>query len=104
MSYDKAIQILSSAERQFEFPISWGHDLQTEHERYLTETYFKKAVFVYDWPLEIKAFYMRRNDDKKTVAAMDLIGASNRRAHRGQCSRRAFRGSNRSDKIQRRLT
>lgn len=73
VSYDKAIQILSSAEQQFEFPISWGHDLQSEHEHYLTETYFKKAVFVYDWPLEIKAFYMRRNDDKKTVAAMDLL-------------------------------
>lgn len=73
VSYDKAIQILSSAEQQFEFPISWGHDLQTEHERYLTEIYFKKAVFVYDWPLKIKAFYMRRNDDNKTVAAMDLL-------------------------------
>ena len=73
VSYDKAIQILSSAEQQFEFPISWGHDLQTEHERYLTEIYFKKAVFVYNWPLKIKAFYMRRNDDNKTVAAMDLL-------------------------------
>ena len=73
VSYDKAIQILSSAEQQFEFPIDWGHDLQAEHERYLTETYFKKAVFVYDWPLEIKAFYMRRNDDKKTVKAMDIL-------------------------------
>jgi asparaginyl-tRNA synthetase len=73
LSYDAAIQILSSAEQQFEFPIEWGHDLQAEHERYLTETYFKKAVFVYDWPIEIKAFYMRRNDDSKTVAAMDLL-------------------------------
>lgn len=73
LSYNEAIQILASAEQKFEFPIKWGHDLQAEHERYLTETHFKKAVFVYDWPIEIKAFYMRRNPDNRTVAAMDLL-------------------------------
>ena len=73
LSYNEAIQILASAEQKFEFPIKWGHDLQAEHERYLTETHFKKAVFVYDWPIEIKAFYMRRNVDNRTVAAMDLL-------------------------------
>ena len=55
------------------YKVSWGSDLQTEHERYLTETHFKKPVFVTDWPKEIKAFYMRMNDDNKTVAAMDLL-------------------------------
>ena len=58
---------------KFEYPVSWGIDLQTEHERYLTEQVFKKPVFVIDYPAEIKAFYMRLNDDKKTVAAMDLL-------------------------------
>jgi len=55
------------------FPVSWGCDLQTEHERYLTEKCFKEPVFVTDYPKDIKAFYMRLNDDKKTVAAMDLL-------------------------------
>lgn len=57
----------------FEYPVEWGIDLQTEHERYLTEQIYKKPVFVTDYPVEIKAFYMRLNDDKKTVAAMDLL-------------------------------
>ena len=58
---------------KFEFPVSWGVDLQTEHERYLTEKIFGKPVFVTDYPKEIKAFYMRLNDDGKTVAAVDLL-------------------------------
>ena len=58
---------------QFEYPVSWGIDLQTEHERYLTEKIFGKPVFVTDYPKEIKAFYMRMNDDNKTVAAMDML-------------------------------
>ena len=58
---------------EFEFPVFWGCDLQTEHERYLTEKIFQKPVFVTDYPKEIKAFYMRRNDDGKTVAACDML-------------------------------
>ena len=58
---------------KFEYKVSWGIDLQTEHEKYLTEQIFKKPVFVTDYPKEIKAFYMRQNDDQKTVAAMDLL-------------------------------
>lgn len=58
---------------KFDYPVSWGIDLQTEHERYLTEKIFGKPVFVTDYPKEIKAFYMRMNDDGKTVAAMDML-------------------------------
>lgn len=73
ISYTEAIEILSKNQDKFEFPVKWGADLQTEHERYLTEQIFKKPVFVTDYPKEIKAFYMRLNDDQKTVAAMDLL-------------------------------
>jgi asparaginyl-tRNA synthetase len=73
LPYGEAIEILSSSKQAFEFPAVWGGDLQSEHERYLTETHFQKPVFVYDWPRDIKAFYMRQNDDRKTVAAMDLL-------------------------------
>ena len=59
--------------QKFEYPIAWGEDLQTEHERYLTEVVYQKPIFVTDWPKEIKAFYMRLNDDNKTVAAMDML-------------------------------
>ena len=72
-SYTEAIDILQKSGEKFEYPISWGSDLQTEHERYLTEKHFGKPVFVTDWPKEIKAFYMRMNDDGKTVAAADLL-------------------------------
>ncbi|MFZ7103970.1 MAG: asparagine--tRNA ligase [Peptococcaceae bacterium] len=73
ISYTEAIEILERAGENFAYPVKWGHDLQTEHERYLTERHFKKPVFVIDYPKEIKAFYMRLNDDDKTVAAMDLL-------------------------------
>lgn len=73
VTYTEAIDILEKNKEQFEFPVYWGCDLQTEHERYLTEHVFKKPVFVTDYPKEIKAFYMRLNDDNKTVAAMDLL-------------------------------
>ena len=73
VSYGDAMKLLADSGRQFEYPIGWGQDLQTEHERYLTEEYFKRPVFVYNWPKEIKAFYMRQNDDGKTVAAADLL-------------------------------
>jgi len=71
--YSEAIEILAKSAETFEFTPAWGCDLQTEHERYLAETYFKRPAFIYDWPREIKAFYMRENDDGKTVAAMDLL-------------------------------
>lgn len=73
LEYTKAIEILESADKEFEFKPSYGEDLQTEHERYLTEEHFKKPVFVYNWPKEIKPFYMKLNNDNKTVAAMDLL-------------------------------
>ena len=73
VSYSRAIELLQKAELTFNFPVKWGSDLQTEHERYLTEKVFKKPVFVTDYPKEIKAFYMRLNDDDRTVAAMDLL-------------------------------
>jgi asparaginyl-tRNA synthetase len=73
VTYTKAIEILTQADRSFEYPVEWGADLQSEHERYLAEEYFKKPVIVYDYPIGIKAFYMRANDDGKTVAAMDVL-------------------------------
>lgn len=73
VTYTEAIEILKKNNDNFDYPVEWGTDLQTEHERYLTEQVFKKPVFVTDYPKEIKAFYMRLNDDGKTVAAMDLL-------------------------------
>lgn len=73
LSYTKAIELLLPHAKEFEFPVFWGCDLQSEHERYLTEKIFKKPVFLTDYPKEIKAFYMRLNDDNKTVAAADLL-------------------------------
>ncbi len=73
ITYTEAIELLEKANVEFKYPVSWGADLQTEHERYLTEQVYKKPVFVTDYPKEIKAFYMRVNDDNKTVAAVDLL-------------------------------
>lgn len=73
ITYTQAINVLEKAGKTFAFPVSWGCDLQTEHERYLTEEYCKRPVFVTDYPKDIKAFYMRQNDDGKTVAAADLL-------------------------------
>lgn len=73
ITYTAAVDILKDAREKFEYPVEWGRDLQTEHERYLTEKVFHKPVFVTDYPKEIKAFYMRLNNDNKTVAAMDLL-------------------------------
>ncbi len=72
-SYTEAIEILEKSGKKFEFPVKWGIDLQSEHERYLTEEYFKAPVIVFNYPKEIKAFYMRLNDDEKTVRAMDVL-------------------------------
>ena len=73
LTYTKAIEILKDSGVQFEYPVEWGVDLQSEHERYLTEKVFGKPVFLTDYPKEIKSFYMRINDDGKTVAAADLL-------------------------------
>jgi asparaginyl-tRNA synthetase len=73
MDYTEAIRILEKAKQKFEFPVTWGIDLQSEHERYLTEKHVKKPVIVMNYPKAIKAFYMRVNDDGKTVAAMDVL-------------------------------
>jgi len=86
LPYTEAIDILKKTKKSFEYPVEWGMDIQTEHERFLCEEKFKKPVFVYDYPKIIKPFYMRMNDDNKTVAAMDclvprigeLIGGSQR--------------------------
>ncbi|MBM3193540.1 MAG: asparagine--tRNA ligase [Chlamydiae bacterium] len=73
VSYTEAISILEKANAPFVFPVKWGIDLQSEHERFLTEVHFKGPAIVYNYPKEIKSFYMRRNNDEKTVAAMDLL-------------------------------
>jgi asparaginyl-tRNA synthetase len=73
ISYTEAIQILEQSGQKFEFPVSWGNDLQSEHERYLVEKHFNSPVIVTDYPRGIKAFYMRANDDGKTVRAMDIL-------------------------------
>ena len=73
VTYTDAVEILKASGAKFEFPVFWGCDLQTEHEKYLTEVVYKKPVFVVDYPKEIKAFYMRLNDDGKTVAACDML-------------------------------
>jgi asparaginyl-tRNA synthetase len=72
-SYTEAIEILSKADKKFEFPVEWGLDLQAEHERYLVEQYYKRPVILTDYPKDIKAFYMKQNDDGKTVRAMDVL-------------------------------
>ncbi|MGE5613367.1 MAG: asparagine--tRNA ligase [Bacillota bacterium] len=73
ITYTEAVELLEKEKAEFTYPVKWGCDLQTEHERYLTEKIFKGPVFVTDYPKEIKAFYMRLNDDGRTVAAMDLL-------------------------------
>ncbi len=73
ITYTEAIDILEKSGEKFDFPVKWGIDLQTEHERYLTEKHFNAPVFVIDYPKEIKAFYMKLNKDNKTVSAMDLL-------------------------------
>lgn len=75
LPYTEAVELLKKAPKKFEFPVSWGADLQSEHERYLAEEYFKKPVILINYPKEIKAFYMRENEDGKTVAAMDILVA-----------------------------
>ncbi|MBR0576424.1 asparagine--tRNA ligase [Proteiniclasticum sp. BAD-10] len=73
VTYTEAVELLQKSGKEFDYPVTWGADLQTEHERYLTEVIFQRPIFVTDYPKEIKAFYMRLNDDGKTVAAMDCL-------------------------------
>ena len=73
LTYTEGIKILEQSGRKFEFPVSWGVDLQSEHERYLVEQHFKRPVILTDYPKEIKAFYMKQNDDGRTVRAMDVL-------------------------------
>ncbi len=73
LTYTEGIEILKAANKKFEFPVDWGTDLQSEHERYLVEEHFKRPVILTDYPREIKAFYMKQNDDQKTVRAMDVL-------------------------------
>ncbi|MCU0363498.1 MAG: asparagine--tRNA ligase [Bacteroidales bacterium] len=73
ISYTEAVAILSAADRKWDYPVGWGRDLQAEHERYLVEEHFKKPVILTDYPRDIKAFYMKQNDDGKTVKAMDVL-------------------------------
>jgi asparaginyl-tRNA synthetase len=71
--YTEAVEILMKADTKFEFPVKWGSDLQSEHERYLVEKHYKCPVILTDYPKEIKAFYMKQNDDGKTIRAMDVL-------------------------------
>lgn len=73
VTYTKAIELLIESKHEFEIPVTWGMDLKTEHERYLAENIFKRPVFVTDYPKDIKAFYMKLNEDEKTVRAVDLL-------------------------------
>src|SRR5207248_927483 len=73
LSYTEAVEILERSDQTFEFPVYWGADLQAEHERYLTEKHFNAPVILTDYPASIKAFYMRLNEDRETVAAMDVL-------------------------------
>ena len=73
MTYTEAVDILQGSGRSFEYPVSWGVNLQSEHERYLVEEHVGRPVMVIDYPKEIKAFYMYLNDDERTVAAMDVL-------------------------------
>ncbi len=73
ITYSEAVDVLTKAEKEWEFPVGWGRDLQAEHERYLVEQHYKRPVMVTDYPKEIKAFYMKQNDDGKTVRALDVL-------------------------------
>jgi len=73
LPYTEAVKILEAADRKWEYQVGWGRDLQAEHERFLVETHFKRPVILTDYPREIKAFYMKQNDDGKTVRAMDVL-------------------------------
>ena len=87
VTYTEAVEILEKNNDKFDYKVFWGCDLQTEHERYLTEQVYKRPVFVTDYPKEIKAFYMKLNEDGKNSCGYGLSGAGNRRDHRGKPER-----------------
>ena len=87
LDYDEAVSVLEHCGQDFEFPVAWGRDLQSEHERYLTERHVGGPVVVSNYPKDIKAFYMRLNDDRRTVGAMDVLVPGRRRDHRRQPAR-----------------
>jgi len=102
MDYGEAIRVLERSNEKFEFPVQWGVDLQSEHERYLTEKYAKKPVVVMNYPTAIKAFYFRVNDNGRTVAAMDVVAPGSVRSSAAASARsgsrswaRAWRGIDR---------
>lgn len=96
LDYTEGVEILKASGKKFEFPVDWGCDLQSEHERYLVEEHFRKPVILINYPKEIKSFYMKQNEDGKTVRAMDvlfpkigeIIGGSEREADFGKLSAR----------------
>jgi asparaginyl-tRNA synthetase len=96
LTYTEAVKILEASGRKWEYAVGWGRDLQAEHERYLVETHFKRPVILTDYPMSIKAFYMKQNDDGKTVRAMDvlfpgigeIIGGSQREEEMDKLTRR----------------
>jgi asparaginyl-tRNA synthetase len=96
LTYTEAVDILMQSKQKFEYKVAWGVDLQSEHERYLVEQHFHKPVILTDYPKDIKAFYMKQNDDGRTVRAMDvlfpkigeIIGGSEREADYGKLSKR----------------
>ena len=91
MTYTEAVERVKAANRKWEFPVEWGANLQAEHERYLAEELVGRPVVIMDYPAEIKAFYMRLNDDGRTVAAMDIVAQGDRRARRRLAARGAPR-------------
>ena len=105
MTYTEAVELLQKSGQSFEFPVSWGVDLQSEHERYLTEQHIGRPVIVTDYPKDIKAFYMRLNEDDRTVRAMDvlvprigeIIGGSQREERREVLERRLVESGLRAD-------
>jgi asparaginyl-tRNA synthetase len=88
MDYGGAIEVFERANEKFEFPVQWGIDLQSEHERYLTEKYAKEPVIVMNYPKAIKAFYMRVNDDGRTVATMEVLARGSARSSPNSLSQR----------------
>lgn len=98
-SYTKAVELLQASGKQFQYPVFWGCDLQTEHERYICEEVYHCPVFLTDYPAEIKSFYMRLNDDGKTVAAADCLFPVSERSSAAASARNVMMFSGRKSKI-----
>ena len=96
-TYTYAVRVLEKSGEKFTYPVEWGRDLQTEHERYLAEKFFQKPVILTDYPRKAKAFYMKDNSDGKTAAAMDILASKDRGNCWGKPERRAFRCAGRQN-------